>query len=187
MAETCHILEEMDRTLNFSVLLPEFLQKDEIDLWKKRDIRITFAGESGFPPDVDLAVTQPGTNNLELMHLGIPSIIAIPFAYLDEIPLGGIRHFLCAFPFLGKKIKRAFLERLNKKIHYVSWPNRIARRELQEELRGYFTPRDLAVHIYRRVNDGKWLEERSEASLQLSSLSRKAPSRRIVDMIERLI
>ena len=187
MSETCRILRELDDTLQVSALLTDHLREEEEEIWLKRGFLPCFSGKESSFPYADLAVTQPGTNNMELMHMGIPSIIAIPFGFLDEIPLDGIRHFICTVPFWGKKLKRAFLEGMNEKINYVSWPNRIAQRELQEELRGYFTPRDLAVHIFRRVNDINWLKEKAEGSLKLSSQSRKDPSLRIVDMIERLI
>jgi len=79
---------------------------------------------------VDLALTQPGTNTLELFYLRVPTLVAVPYAFLSDIPFSGLKGVMLRLPL----VKDRLLQSLSKKKGMLSWPNRITGKNLIPEL-----------------------------------------------------
>ena len=99
-----------------------------------------------------MALTQPGTNTLELLHCATPGLVVVPDEFFDKIPLGGVAGLAKSLPGLGSFLRRRALDRWRGK--FLSWPNRLARREILWEAVGAVTSESLA----RRVRE-LWTDE----------------------------
>lgn len=100
-----------------------------------------------------LALTIPGTNNLELAHLGIPMIVILPLNRPEDIPLEGPAGLIGQIPVLGPAVKKIIIPRIEKKRDFIALPNITAEKEIVPEVRGVLTPDDLAVKIREIIND----------------------------------
>lgn len=90
-----------------------------------------------------LIVAVPGTNNLQAAALYIPLIMVLPLDRSDEYPLDGLPGILPLwFPGV-RKLKKAFIRKLNEKTDFVSLPNRMADKMIAPEIRGIFPPEDV--------------------------------------------
>lgn len=133
----------------------------------------------------DLAVTQPGTNTLELMHRAVPALVAVPFSFIGKIPLSGLAGMALSLPG-GAALKEVVLRRkAARREGYLAWPNRIAGMEVFPELVGDVSPSQLAAEIDRLLDDRRHLA-RTREILRTMADSR-TPSSMLCDSLERLI
>ncbi|HLV08830.1 MAG TPA: hypothetical protein VKY40_01360 [Halanaerobiales bacterium] len=107
----------------------------------------------------DLALTIPGTNNLELAHFGVPMLVLLPLNRPEIIPLEGIPGLLGKVPLLGKALKRRLVPQIADQMEYVSLVNIIAGEELVPELRGILKPADLIKEMNLLLNDSRRLND----------------------------
>ena len=133
--------------------------------------------------DADYALTQPGTNTLEMAHCGLPGLVVAPRAFLEHIPVAGLRGLAVSLPFVGTWIRRAAIERvLARHNGFISLPNRIAGRPLMDELYGDVVPRDIAGWIAEALRDP---EGRARTHAELLGLSGEAgAAARLCDALE---
>jgi lipid-A-disaccharide synthase len=132
----------------------------------------------------DYALTQPGTNNLEMMHCGLPALITAPMDFLKVVPVSGLRGLLTDVPLLGPWLKERGIRRiLGRYGNFTSWPNRIANRAVMDELTGDVTPRDIARHVAAAMRDKEKLRRVREELLTLSGDGGAAA--RLCDALER--
>jgi lipid-A-disaccharide synthase len=91
-----------------------------------------------------LAITIPGTNTLELALAGLPSLVLLPLHKPELLPLEGIWHWLFLLP--GARIlKQNFIMRLESRIPHLALPNQWLGERVFPELRGVFSPAEVAI------------------------------------------
>ena len=122
-------------------LFPQFMPEAEMKQWQKAGLNPARAGAGPAMREADFAVTQPGTNNFEMMHTGLPGIVTAPEKFLELMPVSGIAGFFVGLPIIGRKIRRrALLHTVSKWGGYVSLPNRTFQRDILTEMWGDVTP-----------------------------------------------
>lgn len=184
LAETLGFLRNRE-DLQFISLLSPFSMENEVRLWRESGLN-PFTGGTGAALDgADLAVTQPGTNTLELMHRAVPALVAVPFSFIRRIPLSGLTGMILSLPG-GAVMKELVLRRkAARREGYLAWPNRIADREVLPEIVGDIPPSQLAAEIGRMLDDRSRLARTRETLRSMANDG--APSSLLCDSLERLI
>ncbi|RDI96062.1 sugar synthetase [Meiothermus sp. QL-1] len=90
-----------------------------------------------------LALTLPGTNTLELALARLPSLVLLPLHKPELLPLEGVLHWLLRLPGTGP-LKRHLVWRLASQIPFLALPNQWLGEAVFPELRGAFTPDEVA-------------------------------------------
>ncbi len=168
LEEVASCLRKVYPRLGLRTLLSPFADETEYPLWEKAGLFPTFSGAGAVLRGADFALTQPGTNTLELLHRAVPGLVAVPFAFLRQIPLAGVKKWLASIPLLGKWGKEGYLRAMASKGRFLAWPNIIAGRELLQERVGELGPRDLADSVVKALDDGRELAERRKGLLALA-------------------
>ena len=170
-----------------NVLLSPFAPAGEDENWRSEG----FLPVRGSPADVlrgaDFAVTQPGTNTLELMHLAVPFLAVVPFSALRKAPLSGLAGMLARTPILGPALRERVLRGKGLRAGFLSWPNRIAGRPVVDELFGDVSPEDAARTVAGRLGDRKYLEGTRAALAALSSSVPGGAACALADAAERMM
>ncbi len=143
------------------ILLSPFISEAELsfiatdDLFKQRGVVLCRGDIPSVWRYVDFCLTQPGTNTIELMYAGIPTVVAVPFALVEHISLVGPLGLLFElFPKIGSKLKRTYIKkRLSSKSFYLSWPNKLTNKAIFKELVGDYTPYDIACELFDFIED----------------------------------
>jgi lipid-A-disaccharide synthase len=115
-----------------------------------------------------LAVTVPGTNNLQAAALLTPFIMVLPLDRADEYPLDGIAGVLPLWIPGVRTLKKKYIMRLNEKTEFISLPNRIAGRAIAPEIRGIFSEEDVAAKAISLLENPAQLQEMSRAFWELT-------------------
>ena len=168
--------------VRFTTLFSPFVPENELPVWKNAGLNPVKSGSAGSAmagaaiKTADYALTQPGTNTLEMMHCGLPALVAFPFDFLDVAPMGGLIGKLASgVPLAGRALKPIkkwkLLHSLKRQDGFISWPNRIAGRAILDEAIGELTPRDLAKRITASLRDEKKLSRVRGELLELSGES----------------
>jgi len=151
--------------VRFTTLFSPFVPENEFPVWENAGLNPVKSGAGALMKTADYALTQPGTNTLEMMHCGLPALVAAPFDFLGAAPIGGLLGKLPLATALKKWKIRHVLERQSG---FVSWPNRIAKRTILDEAIGELTPYDLAERIAASLKDEKKLSRVRNELLELS-------------------
>lgn len=162
-------------------LLSPFSLNDEVYAWEEAGLNPRRQPASIVLKGVDLALTQPGTNTLELLYLKVPTLVAVPYAFLSDIPFSGFKGALLRLPWIKGKV----LDLLSRKRGMLSWPNKILGRELMPELVGDFTPKQIAEAMARFLKDDSWLKETSASMDRFSPA--KGASKKLVEEIKQCL
>lgn len=187
LAATLKELKALSSDLEFRTLLPSFIEKEELDHWGAMGMNPTTLRNREFLGSADLVIAPPGTNNLEIMHSHAPALVVIPFSFLKSIPVSGALSLLERFPLGGEAMKVTILRRSERKAGFVSWPNRIAKKEIQKEIRGDITPKGLAMIIRKYLKDTAKLDRSRLEAISISSRSQGDGAYRIVELLEGMI
>jgi lipid-A-disaccharide synthase len=142
----------------WSVLLSPFCEPQELRGWEKAGFTVSLAGTGVALRGADVALTQPGTNTLELLHARVPSIVAVPEAFLADAPSPLLLEPLFALPGFGPFLKRRAFRRYLEKKGFLAWPNRLAGREIFPEITGQVSPTLLAGRFAAYAGNPGWLE-----------------------------
>ena len=137
-------VEAIYHSLDADGRLPELKPTGEIELANGLRIFCFSHLQYDLMQWADLALTIPGTNNIELSFMGVPMVVTIPLNYPEEIPLEGPAQLLSKVPVLGRQIKKRVLPKFLAKIKYTAWPNRLAREMLVPELIGRLSVEEVA-------------------------------------------
>jgi lipid-A-disaccharide synthase len=150
-------------------LFSPFVPENEFSSWANAGLNPSRAGAGVAMRSADYALTQPGTNVIEMMHCGLPALVAAPVDFLRVIPVAGVAGFLSGAPLIGPWLKGHVL-RGNLKRHrgFLSWPNRIADRMLLDEAIGEIGPDGLADRIAASLRDKEKLSRIRKELLALS-------------------
>ena len=152
-------------------LFSQFMPESEFAEWKKVGLHPVRAGAGVAMREADYALTQPGTNNFELMHCGLPALVVAPEKFLKYIPVAGILGFMAELPVIGIRLRRIGAMRILKRWGYISLPNRIAAHKVMNEMYGDVTPEDAAEEICEELNNPESLRKTREEFLKLSGVS----------------
>ena len=115
-----------------------------------------------------LVVAVPGTNNLQVAALYVPLLMVLPLDKAEEYPLDGIGGVLPLWLPGVKRLKRWIIFRMNKRVPFVSLPNRMAGRMIAPELRGLLTAEDVAAKAKEMLASPQTLEEISRSFWELT-------------------
>ncbi|MCR5347898.1 MAG: hypothetical protein K6E38_09000 [Fretibacterium sp.] len=170
------LAEESLRNLLPSVrvrtLFPPFVQETELKPWRDAGLNPVRTGAGVAMKESDFALTQPGTNTLELMHCGLPSLVIAPASFLDLVPVPGLRGMLASLPLIGRGIRRAAVQHtLNRWNGFISLPNRIFGRRIQDEAYGNISPQQTAERIVSALRSPEALTRMRSELLALSGQS----------------
>lgn len=165
------------------VLLPVFAPDAEVAAWRDAGLNAVKATPLLAMKSADYALTQPGTNNLEMMHCGLPCLVAVPMDFLNLIPVSGLPGLLGRLPVLGPRLKeRALQKKLSQRSGFLSWPNWLAGRAIIDEVSGEVSPRRLALNVTAAIRDPDKL---SRVSAELLNMSGEAgAAQRLCNAIE---
>ena len=150
-------------------LFPPFVPEAELKAWRDAGLNPVRTGAGVAMREADFALTQPGTNTLELMHCGLPSLVIAPSRFLDLVPVPGLRGMLASLPLVGRGIRRAAVRHvLNRWNGFISLPNRIYGRPIQDEAYGDISPQQVAERIAAALRD---TEGRARMRAELLAMS----------------
>lgn len=168
MKEFRALLDAAGLSVETLTVMSPFAAEREFDRWEQAGMNPARTGAGVVLKEADLALTQPGTNTLELLHAGVPAVVTVPFSFIRKIPLSGIMGALEeGFPG-GGWLKEKILRRLSRRCGFVAWPNRISGRGIMPELIGDITPGDLAAAAESLLRDPGARSRQREDLLQLS-------------------
>ena len=175
------ILEKMP-SVRIRTLFSQFMPASEFQEWDKAGLNPIKCGAGAAMLNADYALTQPGTNNFELMHCGLPGLVVAPEKFISLIPVGGVAHFLSNLPFIGSRIKKfALMKKLKRWGGVMSLPNRISRHKVLNEMYGDITPEDAAEAMYEDLRNPEQLEKTRAELLSLSG--KKGAASKLCDII----
>lgn len=156
-------------TARIRSLFPQFMPENELRQWQSEGLNPVRAGAGLAMRHSDYAITQPGTNNFELMHCGLPAIVAAPEKFLKYIPASGVAGMISRLPLIGDSIRKAALLRTVRKWNgYISLPNRTFKRNILCEMWGNITPLMIAEKLKAELSDAQKLNDTRELLLKLS-------------------
>lgn len=100
-----------------------------------------------------LAVTIPGTNNVQIAHHNVPALVVFPFNHPEVVNFNGLLGAILNLPGLKKYGKAAVLHLLNKKEKYVTLINRKENKGIYPELRGILSTDIIRTNILTLIED----------------------------------
>lgn len=153
-------------------LFPPFVPEGELRAWREAGLEPVRAGAGAAMRGADFALAQPGTNNFELLHCGLPSLVVAPATFLEVIPVAGMMGALASLPVVGRALRRkAVLRILDRWGGKIAPPNRLAARNVMDEMYGDIGPQDVASRILQWLADS---EGRAEMRARLLAMSGEA-------------
>ena len=169
-------------SIRIRTLFSQFMPEVEFAEWKKAGLNPVRAGAGVAMRDADYALTQPGTNNFELMHCGLPALVIAPEKFLRFVPIAGVLGWLASWPLIGLKLRKIGAMKVIKRWGgYISLPNRISPHKVVAEMWGDVTPEDAAEEICEQLSDPEGLRRTREEFLSLSGPSGAAS--RLCDIV----
>lgn len=167
-------------------LFSPFVPDDEFPVWSAAGLNPLRAAAGVAMRAADYALTQPGTNTIEMMHCGLPALVAAPLDFLGVIPLSGLIGMLSSLPLVGGVIKKRGIRRhLERYDGFMSWPNRVAERMVMDEMSGDVSPQQLARGIADSLNNRDKLDRVRRELLGLSGEAGAAG--RLADAVEHAV
>jgi hypothetical protein len=109
-----------------------------------------------------LALTLPGTSNVELGLLGVPMLVWLPLYDLSRVPLEGAVEWLGRVPGLGRVLKRSAVRRGLARLRYTSPVNAAVGFALVEEEVSPAPPAAVASRVVRLLQDEAGLRRMRE-------------------------
>ena len=89
-------------------------------------------------------------------------------------------------PLVGESLRNSLLRAKGRKAGFLAWPNRLAGRELVDEMIGEFSPEEAAARTASRLRDRPWLAGTRKTLTALSRFAPPGAARRLSDEIERM-
>ena len=182
LTDTHKALKAKMPAVRVRTLFSQFMPESEFVLWQKAGLNPVRAGAGVAMRGADYALTQPGTNNFELMHCGLPALVVAPEKFLPFVPVSGVLGILARLPILGLKLRRYGAMRIIRRWNgCISLPNRISPHKVMNEMWGDVTPEDAAEEICERLNEPEGLKLTRTELLALSGESGAAS--RLCDIV----
>ncbi len=180
-------LAAKDPAVELRVLLSPFAEESETQMWRDGGFSVwngtTPAGIAG----ADLALTQPGTNTLELMYCAQPLMVAIPYSFLRLMPLSGLVGMIDKIPRVGPALREKIIRsKLPRYAGKTAWPNRLARESFVPELIGEYTAEDIADAALKALSDKDGLEAQRKRLRELAGQVAPGAPEKICNILERM-
>lgn len=140
---------------NINGKLDSYDKKYTINIEDRIEIDVYAGLQYSLMQITDLALTIPGTNNLELAFFSIPMLVVLPLNKPENIPLEGLVGLIGRAPFIGKQVLRYVVPRIESRMENVSLINRIARKKIVPEIRGVLKPSDLVHETDKIIKNQK--------------------------------
>ena len=175
-----------DPSIELRVLLSPFSREDEADQWRERGFTIWRGATPSGIIGADLALTQPGTNTLELLYCRQPFAVTVPFSFLRQMPLSGLVGMIDKIPWVGAALREYIIrKKIPRYIGRTAWPNRLADEPIVPELIGDYSAADMAVAVVDLLSQPeKLLEQKTRLNELALQVAPGAPER-ICEIIER--
>jgi lipid-A-disaccharide synthase len=184
LGEVVRSLRETAPEIRVRALFSPFVPDGEFIDWVDAGLNPCRAEPGTAMKSADYALTQPGTNTLEMMHSGLPALAAAPADFLRLAPVAGLGGLAAGVPAIGPWLKeRAIRRNLERYGGFMTWPNRIAGRRVLDEISGDITPRDVARRVAEAVRDKERLNRVRGELLSLSGP--EGAVLRLCDAVER--
>ena len=164
------------------VLLFPFGEGQEAVQWEEAGFEVTTAGTGVVLAGTDVALTQPGTNTLEMFHAGVPSVVALPEDFIAQVPAPVLLAPLFSLPWIGPALKRRAFRRYIGRKGYLCWPNRLLGRELYPEVTGRMSVAELAERFASYAGNPEWRNETRQA-LSRADRGLKGAARQVTERI----
>lgn len=153
-------------------LFSQFMPENEFAQWQKAGLNPIRSWAGVAMREADYALTQPGTNTLELTHCGLPALVVAPEKFLRFVPVSGVAGILAGLPVIGMKLRRwGAMRAIKRGGGYIALPNRISGRKVMNEIYGNVTPEKAAEEICRELNNPEGLKETRDELLKISGES----------------
>lgn len=166
------VLTELRRKIpavRVMTLFAPFVPDAEVAPWRAAGLNPVRTGAGAVMRSADFALTQPGTNNFELMHCGVPSLVVGPASFLELVPVSGLFGVVSGLPIIGRKIRRHAVRRIiDRWGGVISLPNRLTNRRIMDEMWGDVTPDDAAARIIQSLADEDGLARSRRELLEMS-------------------
>ncbi len=181
---------ERDPSVEIRVLLSPFAEEQEAQKWRDAGFSVWQGTTPAGIKDADLALTQPGTNTLELMYCELPFIVTVPFSFLRLMPLSGLVGMMDKMPF-GAAIREFIIRHgLPRYKGRTAWPNRLAiaggRESFLPELIGEYESEDIADAALNLLEDKGCLAGQKIRLHELAAQVEPGAPRKICDILENL-
>ena len=124
-----------------------------------------------------LAVTIPGTNNIQLAYLNVASLIVFPFNYPEVVQFKGLLGAIMNLPFLKSTGKKWLLGYLDQKVKFTSLVNTKEKKLIFPELRGLLSEEQIANAIVAQLKDYGHLRDMGKT---LSGLCKTSDTLRLI-------
>lgn len=180
-------LERLMPGAELRVLLSPFAEDGETAVWQNAGFSVwtgtTPAGIRG----ADLALTQPGTNTLELMYCRQPFAVAVPFSFLRQMPLSGLIGMIDTIPVVGTALRESIIRRrIPRYVGKTAWPNRLVETSFVPEFIGEYSPEDMAAEVAKLLASPERLAEQRACLDELASRVRPGAPEKICGILERV-
>ena len=182
----CHLrdcIQSKIPNVRIRSLFPQFMPEFELQKWKKAGLEPFRIPAGVAMTNADFAITQPGTNNFELMYCGLPAIVTAPEIFLEYMPVSGIAGIAANLPLIGKSLRRyALMKTIEKWNGFISLPNRTFQANIFTELWGNVTPELIAEKLRERLGDKESLKNIREDMLMISKSGKSGAASRLCDI-----
>lgn len=180
-------LMKIDPEIELRVLLSPFSEESEARPWNENGFSVwtgtTPAGIQG----ADLALTQPGTNTLELMYCEQPFVVAVPFSFLRQMPIAGLVGMLDRIPWVGCALRERIIRKaIPRHIGKMSWPNRLVKGSFVPEFIGEYSASQLADEVARILRDPESLETQRKRLHALAAVVAPGAPAKICNILGRM-
>lgn len=155
LKEVSEYLDGSKISIETLTVMSPFAGEDEFERFERAGLNPVRVGTGVVLQEADLALTQPGTNTLELLHAGVPAIVAVPFSFLRQVPLSGIMGMVDKSLPGGAALKERFLRVVSGNRGFLAWPNRIAGQEIMWEIKGDIEPKELSEAVLKLLADDR--------------------------------
>ena len=171
----CEVKEHLRKKIpevRIRTLFSQFMSESEFLKWKKAGLEPVRCAAGIAMRNADYALTQPGTNNFELMHCGLPGLVVAPEKFLKFVPVAGALGILANIPLVGLKLRKIGAMRIIKRWNgFISLPNRTFNKKILSELYGKVTPEIAAEEIFKDLSSSETLSKMKEDLLAMSGES----------------
>ncbi len=175
-----------DPDVELRVLLSPFSREEESERWRERGFSVWRGSMPSGIQGADLALTQPGTNTLELLYCCQPFAVTVPFSFLRQMPLSGLVGMIDKIPCVGASIREHIIrKKIPRYIGKTAWPNRLVNDTIVPELIGEYTAADMAATVIELLSQPEKLRGQKARLNELALQVKPGAPGRICDIIER--
>ena len=136
-----------------------------IHLSPKKRVRILEGGLEEWGEGIDMAVTLPGSNTMQLAYRKIPMLTVMPLNRPDIIPFVGVLAVLKWIPLIGRPILKKAALAYSRRFRFASLPNIYQNREIVPELFGVIRTEDITNLLVKMLKSGEIAKIRDRLSV----------------------